>query len=125
MPGKHDPEKKFVSFSLKREMLYMIDQQAETLGVDRTQYVLDLVRADLKAKGVKLSPANRERVDAEVRAERKRRSASWSGYEARVAKLRGPDAGKSGKAKAEEKSKPKTPKAKRGGGADGKAGARR
>lgn len=107
MPGKHDPEKKFVSFSLKREMLYMIDQQAETLGVDRTQYVLDLIRADLKAKGVKLSPANRERVDEEVRAERRRRSASWSGYEARVAKLRGPGAGKADKPKAKAKGKAK------------------
>lgn len=107
MPGKHDPEKKFVSFSLKREMLYMIDQQAEALGVDRTTYVLDLIRSDLKAKGVKLTPENRDRVESEVKAERKRRAASWSGYEERVAKLRDTGAKSAARTAAKAKSSPK------------------
>lgn len=88
MPGKHDPEKKFVSFSVKRELLYMLDQQAANVGIDRTSYVVGVLQADLKAKGVKLSAENRARVEKEVSDERKKRVAAWSGYEARVAKLR-------------------------------------
>lgn len=94
MPGKHDPEKRFVSFAVKRELLYMIDQLAESVGIDRTSYVVGVLQSDLKAKGVKLSAANKARVEMEVSEERKKRVAKWSGYTERVAKLRASKAAK-------------------------------
>lgn len=102
MPGKHDPAKKFVSFSLTRTLLCKIDQKAEEVKKDRTGFVLDILEREVK--DVRLTPENQEKCDRETREERKRRAASWSGYEERVAKLRAP-AAKKAKAKPGETGK--------------------
>ena len=78
MPGKHDPKKKFVSFSLTRELWYKITQYSQSLGMDRNSWAVGLFQDEMERLGVELTPENQAKADAETKAAKEARRNSWT-----------------------------------------------
>ena len=73
MPNMMSPDKRYLSMRVYRKLYYLLTQEAEARGQNRSDYAQEILSREMETKKIKLKKEYQKIVDAEIAAEKKKR----------------------------------------------------